>query len=128
MREDTTLLREKLLEFVAEGRFEETVVCLAVLGELSVSGVDAIMMKNDDGGILILCKGVGLDWSTACSILWLSSSVGGARATGESRARFERLSVSTAERVLRFWRVRASAAASSTPFKGGCAGEIGGCD
>jgi uncharacterized protein (DUF2336 family) len=119
MREDTALLREKLLEFVTRGKFEETVACLAVLGELSVSEVDAIIMKNDDGGTLILCKGIGLDWSTACSILWLSSAAGGAQATGESRARFERLSASTAQRVLRFWRVRASAAASCTPFKAG---------
>ncbi len=117
MREDTAVLRGKLLEFVAEERFEEMVVCLAVLGELSVGDVDAIMMKKDDGGILLLCKGIGLAWSTVRSILSLSAAAGGARATDDSFARFERLGASTAQRVLRFWRVRASAGASRTTLE-----------
>jgi uncharacterized protein (DUF2336 family) len=116
---DTRLLQEKLTEFATKMRFEETVACLAVLGELSVTAVETILTQNDDGGILLLCKGIGLDWPTAGSILSLSSSAGGARATEESSARFERISSSTAERVLRFWRVRMSAAGPRTIFEAG---------
>jgi uncharacterized protein (DUF2336 family) len=119
MGADTKLLQERLLEFATAMWFEETVVCLAALGELSVSAVETIMTQNDDGGILLLCKGIGLNWPTAQAILSLSSSAGGARATDESSARFERVSNSTAERVLRFWRVRMSAAGSRTLFEAG---------
>jgi uncharacterized protein (DUF2336 family) len=112
MRGDTALLRAKLPEYVNKEQLEETVVCLALLGELSVGEVDAIIKKHDDGGILLLCKGLALTWPTVHSILSLSSAAGGARVADDSFARFERLNVSTAERVLRFWRVRSSAGAS----------------
>jgi uncharacterized protein (DUF2336 family) len=111
MREDTTLLRSKLLEFAAKEKFEETVVSLAVLGELSLSAVEKIMTNDDDGGILLLCKGIGLDWSTAHAILSLCPAVSRAIAANESHARFESLTGLTARRVLRFWRVRTSMAA-----------------
>jgi uncharacterized protein (DUF2336 family) len=112
-RDDLALLRKKLLEFVSKEQFEETAVCLAVLGELDVSAIETIMMKSDDGGILLLCKGIGLDWPTSGAILSLCSGAGGARKTDESFARFERLNALTARRVLRFWRVRASVAPQS---------------
>jgi uncharacterized protein (DUF2336 family) len=111
MREDTTLLRSKLVEFAAKEKVEETVVSLAVLGELSLSAVEKIMTNNDDGGILLLCKGIGLDWSTARAILSLRPAGSRTTAANESLARFEKLNVSTARRVLRFWQVRTSVAA-----------------
>jgi uncharacterized protein (DUF2336 family) len=113
LRGDNDLLRVKLLEYVNKAHLEETVVCLALLGELSVGAVDAIIMKRDDGGILLLCKGLGLLWPTVHAILSLSTAAGGARVADDSFARFERLSISSAERVLRFWRVRARAVASN---------------
>ena len=65
------VLRAKLAEFAAQGKFEETVVSLAVIGKLAVSVVDALMTNKDDGGILLLCKGIGLDWSTTCRFVAL---------------------------------------------------------
>jgi uncharacterized protein (DUF2336 family) len=111
MREDPPLLRSKLLEFAAERKFEETVVSLAVLGKLSLSVVGTLMTNNDDGGILLLCKGIGLDWSTAHAILSLCPVGARATAVHESHARFEKLNESTCGRVLRFWQVRTSVVA-----------------
>jgi uncharacterized protein (DUF2336 family) len=109
MWETPTILRSKLLEFATQAQFEETVVSLAVLSELGLSEVEKIMMNDDDGGVMLLCKGIGLDWTTAHAILSLRPTVG-LRATVaiESRPRFEKLSVSTAKQVLRFWQVRTS--------------------
>lgn len=110
MRGDTDRLRSMLSEFAARQKFEETVVALAILGDLNPTVVEKIMMKNDEGGILLVCKGIDLDWPTTRSILSLCPTGSQATATTESFARFEKLNVSTARRVLRFWQVRTSVA------------------
>jgi uncharacterized protein (DUF2336 family) len=111
IREDKALLRSKILEFATKKKFEETVVSLAVLCELSLSAVEKIMTNNDDGGILLLCNGIGLDWSTARAILSLCPAGPRATAADDSPVRYERVNDLTARRVLRFWRVRTSVAA-----------------
>jgi hypothetical protein len=110
MWDDPTILRSKLLEFALQAKFEETVVGLAVLSELGLNAVEKIMMNDDDGGVLLLCKGMGLDWPTAHAILSLRSTAGIRTPVAiESRTRFEKLNASTAQQVLRFWQVRTSA-------------------
>jgi hypothetical protein len=115
MRGDAKLLRSKLVEFSAKGKFEETVVSLAVIGELAINAVDKLKTNKDDGGILLLCKGIGLNWSTTHAVLSLFLHRDRLADENETRARFERLTVATARRVLRFWQVRTSAVA---PAKG----------
>jgi uncharacterized protein (DUF2336 family) len=111
MWDDPTALRSKLLEFALQAQFEESVVSLAILSELGLRAVEKIMMNHDEGGVLLLCKGIGLDWPTAHAILSLRSTAGlPAPVAIESRARFERLNASTAKQVLRFWQVRTSTA------------------
>jgi hypothetical protein len=110
MREDVALLRSKLAEFSAKGKFEETVVCLAVMGEFAPNVIDKLMTNEDDGGILLLCKGVGLDWPTTRAVISIRSNGNRIAAANESRMRFDKLSASTARRVLRFWRLRTSVA------------------
>jgi hypothetical protein len=111
MRSDTDRLRSKLSEFAAQKKFEETIVTLAILSDLDPTAIERLAMKNDDGGMLLLCKGIGLDWATTRAILSLCPGVSRARATNESHARFEKLTISIAQRVLRFWRVRTSTVA-----------------
>lgn len=115
MRIESEHLRPQLLEFATRRKFEETVVILAILGNLNPTAVEKITTKNDDGGILILCKGVGLDWPTTRAILALCPTVSQAMPANESHARFETLTVSTARRVLRFWQLRASVGAQGKP-------------
>lgn len=110
IRGDADLLKSKLLEFVAQRKVEETTVILAMLGDLEPTAVEKIATKNDDGGIMLLCKGIGLDWPTTRAVLSLSPAHSRASAASESHSRFERLTVSTAQQVLRFWQVRTSMA------------------
>ena len=109
MWDNPTILRSKLVQFAMQAQFEETVVTIAVLSELGLSAVEKIMMNDDDGGVLLLCKGIGLDWPTVSAILSLRSTAG-LRATVaiKSLARFERLNALTAKQVLRFWQARTS--------------------
>ena len=110
MRSDADLLKSKLSEFVAQRKVEETTVILAILGDLEPTAVEKIATKNDDGGIMLLCKGIGLDWPTTRAVLSLWPAHSRASAANESHSRFEKLTVSTAQRVLRFWQVRTSIA------------------
>jgi uncharacterized protein (DUF2336 family) len=113
MRDDTDRLRSMLAEFAARQKFEETIVALAILGDLNPIVVEKIMMKSDEGGILLICRGIDLDWPTTRAILSLCPAGSAATDTTESFARFEKLTVSTARRVLRFWQVRTSVAAQA---------------
>jgi uncharacterized protein (DUF2336 family) len=108
MERDPGGLRSKLLDYAAQGRMEETIVALAILADLNATAVDKIVTKSDDGGILLLCRGIGLDWRTTSAILALCSGEPQGKGLDESFARFERLTDLTARRVLRFWQVRAS--------------------
>jgi hypothetical protein len=69
------------------------------------------MTNKDDGGILLLCKGIGLDWSGTRAVLSLCANRAQGTTANETQARFEKLNVSTARRVIRFWQVRASVVA-----------------
>ena len=108
IRSDGDRLKSKLLEFAAQKKIEETIVILAILGDLEPTAVEKIATKSDGGGIMLLCKGIGLDWPTTRAVLSLCSAHSRATAENESHARFEKLSISTAQRVLRFWQVRTS--------------------
>jgi uncharacterized protein (DUF2336 family) len=110
MRSDPDLLKLRLLEFVTQRKVEETTVILAMLGDLEPAAVEKIATKNDDGGIMLLCKGIGLDWPTTRAVLSLWPAHSHASAANEAHSRFERLTLSTAQRVLRFWQVRTSMA------------------
>ena len=57
--------------------------------------------------ILILCKAAGFGWTTAKAIIMSRPSAKGTsnQAIESAFANFEKLSASTAQRVVRFWQV-----------------------
>jgi hypothetical protein len=58
--------------------------------------------------ILILCKAAGYGWTTARAIIMARPSIKGTSTSmlDAAFANFEKLSPSTAQRVVRFWQVR----------------------
>jgi uncharacterized protein (DUF2336 family) len=97
-----------LAAFCGEGKYEEAVVGLAALAKVPIAVVDRLMGGERPDPVLILCKAAGLAWPTvkgiflACPDGRSTSSHGLDAAFGN----FNRLSASTAQRVVRFWRVR----------------------
>jgi uncharacterized protein (DUF2336 family) len=91
-----------------EGKFEETVVALATLAKVPLNVVDRLMGGDRPDPALILCKAVGLSWATVTAIITLHSEGKTASSQGleSAFANYERLSNSTARRVVRFWQVR----------------------
>jgi hypothetical protein len=75
-----------------------------------IETADRLMAGDRPDPILILCKAGGFGWITARAIIMSRPSAKGTStpALDAAFANFERLSPSTAQRVVRFWQVRRS--------------------
>jgi uncharacterized protein (DUF2336 family) len=98
-----------LVGFAQKSQYGETVVALALLCATPIEVVDRLMAAERPDPVLILCKSAGWGWSTAKAIIMVRP--GAARTSSPDldaiHAEFDRLSASTAQRVVRFWQVRA---------------------
>jgi uncharacterized protein (DUF2336 family) len=97
-----------LAAFCSDGKFEETVVGLATLAKVPINVVDRLMGGDRPDPVLILCKAAGLAWPTVKAIFLVRPNGRGTSSQGldEAFANYNRLSASTAQRVVRFWQVR----------------------
>jgi uncharacterized protein (DUF2336 family) len=98
----------ELTEFAKEKKFEETVASLSLLCGVPIDTADRLMAGDRPDPILILCKAADYGWTTARAIIMSRPSAKGTStpALDEAFANFEKLSPSTAQRVVRFWQVR----------------------
>lgn len=98
----------KLAEFARDKKFEETVAALSLLCEVPIETVDRLMAGDRPDPILILCKAANYSWTTARGIIMSRPSAKGTSnpALDAAFVNFEKLSPSTAQRVVRFWQVR----------------------
>jgi uncharacterized protein (DUF2336 family) len=120
MRRTGSLDEAQLVRFARTGRFEEMVTALSTLCAVPLEVVDRLMASDRTDPVLILCKAVGFEWQTVQAII--AAHPGGkaawAQELDEAHRNFERLSQSTAQRVVRFWQIRqpdAQDAALETP-------------
>jgi uncharacterized protein (DUF2336 family) len=96
-----------IAEFASAGKYEETIAALATMCAVPVEVVDRLMNGERADPVLILARAVGLGWSTVKMIL-------SARPAGKpsphtfdvARENYDRLTATTAQRVVRFWQVR----------------------
>jgi uncharacterized protein (DUF2336 family) len=111
MRAKGTLNEAALSSFAKAAQYEETVAALAALCSTSVDLIAPIMRSVRNDGLLVACKAVGLRWSTVRTIL-LGRVAGHAitePALEDAKEQYLQLSKATAERTLRFWKVRVAA-------------------
>jgi uncharacterized protein (DUF2336 family) len=104
------LAEPALVDFAKNKKFEETVAALSVLCSVPIETADRLMAGDKPDPILILCKAAGYGWTTARAIILSRPSLRGTSAASldAAFANFEKLSPSTAQRVVRFWQVRQS--------------------
>jgi uncharacterized protein (DUF2336 family) len=102
---------KELVEFANDKKFEETVAGISVLCGVPIETADRLMAGDRPDPILILCKAAGYGWTTARSIIMSRPSARGTSngALDSAFQNFEKLSPSTAQRVVRFWQVRQAA-------------------
>ena len=103
------LNKDALLGFARERKYEETVAVLSAISGLSATAVDKIVTGARRDSILVLGRSLGLDWPTVRALLALrlpEVRVQSATDLEVARANFERLALTTAQRVVKFWKDR----------------------
>jgi uncharacterized protein (DUF2336 family) len=108
LRRDGELNEAALVDFAKSGQYEEMVVALASLCEVPVEVVDRLMGGDRPDPVLILCKSAGWGWTTVKALIMARPGGQGTSSQGldAAYANFDRLSPTTAQRVMRFWQVR----------------------
>ena len=124
MRRAEKLDESQLAHFARTGQFEEMVAALSALCAVPLDVVDRLMSSDRTDPVLILCKAVGFEWPTVRAIMNVHTGGKGTSTQGidEAHANFERLSQSTAQRVVRFWQIRQPDADEATAARGGSSG------
>ena len=106
--QDTELTKFTLWEFAAAHRMTEMVVAMSALSAVPIDLVDHLLNCSSQFGVIVLCKAIGLDWRVAHAVM-LGCRTPGAAApfeTNDLHDEYEQLSVSSAQRLLRFWQAR----------------------
>jgi len=108
MQQTGRLGETELCDFADTKRFEETVATLSLLCGVPIETADRLMAGDRPDPILILCKAAGYGWPTVRTIILARPNTKGtsSHALDIAFANFEKLSASTAQRVVRFWQVR----------------------
>jgi uncharacterized protein (DUF2336 family) len=101
------LCESDIIEFAKAGKYEETIAALSTMCAVPVEVVDRLMNGERADPALILARVAGFGWSTVKAVL--NARPGGKlspQALDTPRENFERLTATTAQRVVRFWQVQ----------------------
>jgi uncharacterized protein (DUF2336 family) len=102
----------EVAEFAGDKNYEDLVAALSEICAVPADVVAKLMSGERPDPVLILCKAAGFAWTTARAIILARPGTHGKSnpALEEAYGNFDKLSASTAQRVVRFWQ------ASQTPF------------
>ena len=97
----------KIVEFAKANQYDEMVAGLAELCAVPIDVIDRLMGGERPDPILILCKSVGWGWPTARAIIGarLGAKPNSSQGLDAAFSNFERLTLATATRVIRFWQM-----------------------
>jgi len=98
-----------LLNFAKEHKYEEAVAALSAMSGVRLATVDQLILGDRYDPILLIARAIGLEWATARALIVLRLGPGKMPSPPdieEARLNYERLSTTTAQRVLVFWRAR----------------------
>ena len=99
---------DDVLGYADAGKYEETIAALATICGVPVEVVDRLMAGERYDPVLILARSAGFSWATTRSMITIVPGAKGTstQAIEAARENFERLTTTTAQRVVRFWQVR----------------------
>jgi uncharacterized protein (DUF2336 family) len=95
-------------DFAAQGKYEEAIAAIALLSHQQYNAIESILSGDRPSGFILVCKGIGLPWSTVLEVLKMAQTAHGYSEENvrELHSEFLKVSKSTAERILRFWQAR----------------------
>ena len=107
LHKERKLAEADIAEFARSGKYEETIAALATVCEVPVEVVDRLMNGDRADPVLILARAAGFGWNTVREVMNARPGLKPSNQVLDSaRENFERLTSSTAQRVVRFWQVR----------------------
>lgn len=104
--QDTALAKRKLVDFANAKIVSKTVATLSLLSAVPIELIDRLMHDSSPYGIMVLCKVLGVNWTTACAVMAArprTEDEGAALDLGELQKDYEKLTAPVAQRLLRFW-------------------------
>ena len=109
LSQDTDQMKSRIFQFADGNRVAELVAALSVLSGVTINQVDRLFHAPSFYGMMVLCKALALDWHVAEAVLRVRpNSPSVASDIEEARREYPWLSVASAQRLFRFWRVRQS--------------------
>ena len=118
--QDTELTRAKVLQFADGMKITEMIVALSVLSKIPKELICKLIGDEYGFGAMVLCKAIDLNWCAAHAVLTVNRTEERSRAMQleELEEDFERLSVSSAQRILWYWRgrVKVQSAVTDNPL------------
>lgn len=110
MKDDGELNEIALLEFAKSNRYAESIVALAKMCSTPHDIVDKIFQSDRSEALIVPCRAAELSWPTVRALLQTRSRIFMSSEDFDAlKADYLKLSVSTAQRVLRFWCVQKAA-------------------
>lgn len=111
LHHDGKLDETVILGFARDKRFEDVVVALSLLCSTGIEIIDSLMQGSHIDAVLIPCKAVNFGWPTVRAVIQLNPFH---RTLTDARYEqlhddYQKLSVATARRIIRFWQVRSKA-------------------
>jgi hypothetical protein len=103
------LNEQAVVSFLGQKQYEDVVAAIAATTKLPADLIDGLMHAERGDGLLIPCKVAGYTWPTVKRILQMRPSwkIMGEGQLEKARADYMQLSRDTADRISRFWNVRA---------------------
>lgn len=102
---EQALTEQDVADYAKSGKYEETIAALATLSAVPVEVVDRLVNGERPDPVLILARAAGFGWRTVRAIM-AARPDGRGQNLEAARENFERLTMATAQRVVRFWQVR----------------------
>jgi uncharacterized protein (DUF2336 family) len=103
--QDTEQTRTKVLQFADGNRIAELVAALSILSGMPIALISRLIRDTEPFGAMAVCRSIGLDWSVAHAVISTLPGMGENREGKfeEMEEQYARLSVASAERLLRYW-------------------------
>jgi uncharacterized protein (DUF2336 family) len=101
------LTEADIVEYATSGKYDETIAALSTLCAVPVDVVDRLMNGERADPMLILARAANFTWDTVSAIIEARpGNKLSPQTLDAARENFERLTLATAQRVVRFWQVR----------------------
>jgi uncharacterized protein (DUF2336 family) len=107
LHKDRKLTEADIADFAKTGKYEETMAALATVCSVPVEVVDRLLSGERADPVLILARAAGFSWATVREIIKARPGrPPSLLVLDAAHENFERLTPTTAQRVVRFWQVR----------------------